>query len=77
MLEGIFCCSCCDWQSFSKLEREIQHLVSVGCRRWKREVNIEKCPRNNLQQQCNKYLGPVSCSFSQDLLLYSLHTNSF
>ncbi|KAJ6840672.1 IQ domain-containing protein IQM1 [Iris pallida] len=23
-----------------------------------REVNIEKCPRSNLQQQCIKYLGP-------------------
>lgn len=28
-----------------------------------RDVNIEKCPRSKLQQQCIKYLGPVSLIF--------------
>ena len=34
-----------------------------------KEMNLEKCPRSKLLQQCIKYLGPVSL-LSPALLLF-------
>lgn len=31
-----------------------------------KDINLNECPRSKLQQQCIKYLGPVSASISFD-----------
>ncbi|KAA3471662.1 Myeloid differentiation primary response MyD88 [Gossypium australe] len=41
-----------------------RHRLDIG---EGKEVNIEKCPRLKLQQQCIKYLGPVSLYFYYSL----------